>query len=175
MGSGRYKVLSQSVDDIAFYDVVVMDYIWKCSCSYHIHGQGRKCKHIVAVRNLVEHIQKMKNQVIEIEVPRDVIKCACCGNTQGNKLRERRKKKNGEISEMYKCACCGKKFVYAPGFKWRHYDADIITDALFHVAAGLSPPEDVTDKLEKKGFRPDQSTIHRWIKDYVKLLSVLKT
>ena len=137
LGSGRYKVSSQSVPG-AFYDVTVTDHVWKCTCPYHARGRGRRCKHAAAVQGLVENVGRVRRRAAEIAVPDGAARCDGCGGTDV-RPRERRRKKRGGVSVMYACGGCGKKFVHAPGFKGRHYDADVITDALFQMAAGLPP------------------------------------
>ena len=166
LGHGRYKVSSQSVAD-AFYDVTVTDNCWRCTCAYHIHG-NRRCKHISAVRDIVENIREAPGGTHIIEDPG--VACVSC-DSRDCRYRETRHNKR-TVSERYVCRNCGKKFTHNPGFVGRHYDADTITDVLQDVAMGKSP-EQVAQGLAKKRLHPDQATIWRWAKHYGNMLRTL--
>ena len=168
LGSGRYRVLSQTEPDM-FYDVTLtVDSCWRCSCAYHLKRKGSMCKHIIAVRKLTEHIGTVQPKKREISDVPEII-CDRC-KSRNCKYRETRRKKHG-TSVMYKCQNpkCGKKFVHAPGFKGRHHEPEIITDALHQTSAGMSP-ESVARGFEKNGRHVNSSTIYRWMKDYGRIL-----
>ena len=165
-GSGRYMVTSQSKQD-SYYEVTVMDNCWRCTCSYHIHG-NRKCKHIGAVQSIVEHIRKPKHDTMNVDDP--AVMCVSCRG-ENCRHRETRQLKNG-TSERYVCMDCGKKFTYRPGFLGMHYDENIVICALQDVAMNKSSRQ-VAQSLTRTGRTPDQSTVWRWTDKFGALLKRL--
>ena len=166
LGSGRYKVSSQSESDL-YYDVTVMDNSWKCTCPYFVH-RNYSCKHIGAVQSIVENVREDQRSTVKIDDPG--VMCTKCGHCDC-KYRETRKKKNG-VAVRYVCQTCGKKFTHSLGFVGRRCDEDIVTDVLQDVAMSKSLTQ-AAQGLAKRNVFPDPSTVWRQTKQYGSLLKAL--
>ena len=133
IGSGRYRVSSQSVAD-AFYDVSFGPDGWRCTCRYHLYGK-RRCKHIRAVCSIVMDTGRLADEVRkEVAVTEPCVTCTFCQGTDCIKRGVRRNKSC--TVPRYKCNSCGHKFTHNPGFVGRHHPPEVITDVLQSYAAG---------------------------------------
>ena len=166
IGSGRYRVSSQSVAD-AFYDVSFGPDGWRCTCRYHLYGK-RRCKHIRAVCSIVMDTGRLADEGHkEVAVTEPCVTCTFCQGTDCIK-RGVRRNKSGTVPR-YKCNSCGHKFTHNPGFVGRHHPPEVITDVLQSYAAGLSTTK-IIDCLAKKGIGVSAATVLRWARDYGRLL-----
>ena len=161
IGSDRYKVESQSVDN-AFYEVTFGENGWKCTCPYHIYGI-RKCKHIYAMYFTLYNQSKLADEISEVMITEPDVMCRFCNGTDYIK-RGIRQNKNYTV-QIYGCKSCNRRFIHNPGFLGRHYPPEVIANALFSYAAAMSCNK-TAQQCSLNGINVTGFTVLRWSEDY---------
>ena len=158
-----YRVSSMSSD--AHYEVSYTAGLWGCGCKYYTSGHTQ-CKHICAVRAMIVARETVAEAIkTEVNIPK--IQCRKCESTNLS-VTTTYKSKSG-TRPVYRCAERKHRFVYRPGFMYRQYSDDTITDVLIDAAAG-HPPGRIIERLAKNGIKISERTIQRWTVEYSELM-----
>ena len=161
-----YRVSSMSSD--AYYEVSYTEGLWGCNCKYFTTGHTQ-CKHICAVRAMIVARETVAEAIkTEVNVPK--IHCRKCGSTNVS-VTTTYKSKSGP-RPVYRCAERKHRFVFRPGFMYRQYSDDIITDVLIDAASG-HPPGRIVERLAKNEIKISERTIQRWVDEYSELIERL--
>jgi len=172
----EWDVRSQSKD--AYYQVVRKfvsksksdHYTWSCSCPDYQTRQ-MPCKHIHAVQLSLKIAGDVQEQSAPaaIEEAEPKITCPSCKSENVRKWGIR-KTQFGTI-QRYSCHECDHTFVVDKGFCQMKFSPKIITETLDLYFKGLSQRK-IADHLKQfDNISVDQTTILRWVKKYLKLLS----
>jgi putative transposase len=175
-GKNEWDVRSQSKN--AYYQVIRKfvskqksdHFTWSCSCP---DFQSRKmpCKHIYAVqfslKIKVEVEADIKSQkLIGVD---DTVTCPICKSLNVVK-RGIRKTAFGEV-QRYGCLDCNHRFVVDKGFSRMKHSPESITLTLDLYFKGLSDRKIVDHLKQFHNVTVVHSTVIRWIRKYLKLLS----
>jgi transposase-like protein len=158
-----YQVKSQTGNGI--YEVLNSSLGWMCQCADYVY-RGIKCKHIWAVEISERLRQKIsENRIIQ---PINISTCVFCGseNIVKDALRHN---KYGDI-QRYLCKACGKRFSVNIGFEKMSATPQVITSAMQLYFTGESL-RNVQKFLRLQGVKVDHTTVLRWIRKYVALMS----
>ena len=166
VGQSKYRVSSMSSD--TYHEVSYKEGLWRCDCRYYTTGHTQ-CKHIYATRARVI-VQETVRQEIKTVVNMPKRQCPKCKSPESNETDSYNSRSG--IRPVYRCAKCKYRFVYRPGFMYRQFSDDMITDVLIDAAAG-QPPGRIVERLDKMGIKVSERTIQRWIKEYSELIERL--
>jgi len=145
-------------------------WLWACSCPDHT-TRNVICKHIYAVQFSL----KLKDDVEQHSARRDLeraevgISCPYC-NSENIISRGKRKNKRGEVF-FYGCKDCDRRFTRDLGFNRMKHTPDTITLTLDLYFKGLSDRKIVDHLKQFHKVSVVHTTVLRWIKKYLKLLS----
>jgi len=158
----HYTVNSQSRN--IQHHVISTESGWSCSCEDH---QFRRtcCKHIHAVEISLQIHQKVKDDVVMLEVTLD--SCRYCDSNRIVKMGIRHNRQHD--IQMYRCKDCRRKFSRNLGFEKMMATPDQITMAMNLYFNGESTRK-TAQSLLLTGIRVSNVTIHNWIKKYVSLM-----
>jgi transposase-like protein len=177
-GKNEWDVRSQSKE--AYYQVIRKfqdrhaqmrnQATWTCSCPDHT-TRNVVCKHIFAVqfslklKSDVEQ-QSTAQQIAEVE---QKVTCPFCKSVDVGRWGNR-KTSFGSV-QRYACQGCNHTFVVDKGFCRMKFSPKVITLTLDLFFKGVSQRK-IADHLKQfEEITVDQSTILRWIRKYLKLLS----
>ncbi len=177
-GENEWDVRSQSID--AYYHVIRSyqdrharmrgQVVWTCSCPDY-QTRHMPCKHCHAVMlslKLAGDVQE-QSAPAAIEEAEPKITCPSCKSENVRKWGNR-KTQFGTI-QRYSCHECSHTFVIDKGFCQMKFSPKIITETLDLYFKGLSQRK-IADHLKQfDNISVDQTTILRWVKKYLKLLS----
>jgi len=172
----EWDVRSQSID--AYYHVVRKfishgkenRYSWTCSCP-DFQKRQLPCKHAHAVMLSLKIAGDVQEQSAPaaIEEAEPKITCPSCKSENIRKWGNR--KTQYGITQRYACKDCDHTFVVDKGFCQMKFSPKIITETLDLYFKGLSQRK-IADHLKQfDDISVDQTTILRWVKKYLKLLS----
>ena len=132
----RWDVASESKDG-GWYQVSFARDGPTCECAYHVHGRGRRCKHIAAVERLLL-ISSKRAPGNHVVIKEQELRCPDC--------KKQNYKRNGvyrgkyEDRQRYKCHECGRGFRDNLGFEYRRVPSVYITMALILSGTGRRWP-----------------------------------
>ena len=172
----EWDVRSQSKD--AYYQVVrkfvsqskTDHYTWSCSCP-DFQTRTLPCKHIHAVQLSLKIAGDVQEQSAPaaIEEAEPKITCPSCKSENVRKWGNR--KTQFGTTQRFSCRDCNHTFVVDKGFCQMKFNPKIITETLDLYFKGLSQRK-IADHLKQfDNVSVDQTTILRWVKKYLKLLS----
>lgn len=178
-GKNEWDVRSQSKD--AYYQVIRIypknriermgsTGTWTCSCPDY-QTRNLPCKHIHAVQlslKIAGDVQEHSTSAV-IEEAEPKITCPFCKFINVGKWGNR-KTSFGTV-QRYACQDCNHTFVVDKGFCRMKFSPKVITITLDLFFKGVSQRK-IADHLKQfEDIAVDQSTILRWIRKYLKLLS----
>ena len=158
-----YRIDSMSSD--VHYEVSYVEGLWRCECKYYTSGHTQ-CKHIYAARAMAV-TREITTQNIKTMIDVPEIRCPKCKLSECYVTTEY-KTKSG-MRPVYRCTHCKHRFVYRPGFMYKQFPDEVITDILIDAASG-HPPGRIVERLAKSGTKIGESTIQRWIDEYSALI-----
>lgn len=78
-----------------------------------------------------------------------------------------RRNKSGVV-QRYVCRECKKTFSANFGFRYRQFDSDVVSEAVYLFYGGMSSRA-ISDLFKTRGINVDSSTIYRWVRRYSKI------
>jgi transposase-like protein len=153
-----FTVPSQTFADKKYY-VQILEKVWVCPCPDFEYRKIECCKHIHAVKLLIEPQQ---NPQIFAE---DAVKCDQCGSIKVMRYS------NYNNKQVYKCKDCQHKFKEQSLLKKVKFDPEIITFALDLYFSGLSLRKVARNLNDHFSLGMSFSTIYSWIQRYIPKLS----
>jgi transposase-like protein/DNA-directed RNA polymerase subunit M/transcription elongation factor TFIIS len=172
----EWDVRSQSID--AYYQVVRKfvshakenRYTWTCSCP-DFQKRNMPCKHIHAVQLSLKIAGDVQEQSAPAAIDEVEPKITCPSCKSENVRKWGNRKTQYGTTQRYACKDCDHTFVVDKGFCQMKFSPKIITETLDLYFKGLSQRK-IADHLKQfDNISVDQTTILRWVKKYLKLLS----
>jgi len=121
---------------------------WRCTCP-DFKERGIDCKHIHAVKFYLKVQNKIKEDSLEFEEPKDIPNCIMCGGS--DVVKYGRRKSYDKMKHEYRCNNCRKYFISDKDFSKIKGDAKTTTLILDLYFKGISL-RGIQDHLKQFSF-----------------------
>lgn len=161
---GSFAVPSQTGKNVT-YQVKIIDNKFVCNCPDFTFRKVENCKHGYAVKFWIATNTYLQNKPKPKVFAEDSIQCDRC-----NSIKIIRYGQSGD-KQIFYCKDCQHKFREPSLLKKAKYDPELITLTLDMYFSGLSNRKIARLVNDHFGLDLDQSTIYKWIKRFVPIVS----